>query len=60
MKKRALKIFAFLIALIAMIIINMVVFRSTAPLFWIITLIISILVLILFPYKSFFKEQNQK
>jgi len=60
MKKRTLKIFGFLIILAVMVIINMIVFRSKAPLFWIITFIISILILILFPYKTFFKKQNQE
>jgi len=60
MKKRTLKIFGFLIILSVMVIINMIVFRSKAPLFWIITFIISILILILFPYKTFFKKQNQE
>lgn len=60
MKKGGLKIFAFAIIIATMIILNMIVFRSKTPLFWIITFIISILVLIVFPYKSFFKDQNQK
>jgi hypothetical protein len=60
MKKPAFKIFAFAIMISLMVIANMIVFRSKAPLFWIITFIISILILILFPYKSFFKDQNQK
>jgi hypothetical protein len=60
MKKPAFKIFAFAIMISLMVIANMIVFRSKAPLFWIITFIISILILILFPYKSFFNDQNQK
>ncbi|PXY43441.1 hypothetical protein DMB68_20585 [Flavobacterium hydrophilum] len=60
MKKPALKILAFAIIISLMVIANMIVFRSRAPLFWIITFIISILILILFPYKAFFKEKNQK
>ena len=58
MKKGGLKIFAFAIIIATMIILNMIVFRSKAPLFWIITFIISILILIVFPYKSFFKDQK--
>jgi len=60
MKKGGLKIFAFAIIIATMIILNMIVFRSKTPLFWIVTFIISILILIVFPYKSFFKDQNQK
>lgn len=60
MKKTALKIFAFIILLIVMIVINMMVFRSESPLFWIITFIISVLILILLPYKSFFNQSNEE
>ena len=60
MKKTTLRIFAFTILIAIIVILNMIVFRSQEPMYWIITLILSVLFLIVFPYKTFFKKPNQK
>ena len=59
MKKTTLRIFAFTILIAIIVILNMIVFRSQEPMYWIITLILSVLFLIVFPYKTFFKKPNQ-
>lgn len=58
MRSSILKILVFIILISIIIILNMIVFRSQEPMFWIITSIISIIILILFPYKSFFKKHK--
>lgn len=45
--------------LVALAVINMYVFRSEFPMLWLVTLLASVVVLILFPYSKFFKTKNQ-
>jgi len=45
-------IFAFLVS--ATIFVNMMVFRSDYPLFWIPSALVSLILLVAFPYKKFF------
>lgn len=55
MKTKAIRSLLFALMIIAMGIINMIVFRSESPMLWLLTLLASIVVLILFPYSKFFQ-----
>lgn len=52
--KTTFRIFLFILILIAIVMINMIVFRSDFPMLWLVTLIPSVFSLILFPYSKFF------
>lgn len=60
MKKTILKGIGFLILLVSLVAGNMFVFRSDLPLLWFITLLISIVAILFFPYKLYFNIKNQK
>lgn len=55
MKSNILKIIIFILIIIAIIILNMYVFRSDVPMLWFITLIGSVVAFLYFPYNKFFK-----
>lgn len=55
MRSLLLRALAFILILVALVYINMWVFRSFMPMAWFITFIGSVIGLILFPYKKFFK-----
>ena len=55
MKTKAIRSLLFALIIIAMGIVNMIVFRSEFPMLWLVTLLASIVVLILFPYSKFFQ-----
>lgn len=54
MKKTVFKALGFVLMIVAMVIINMVVFRSDFPMLWMITALGSVVILIAFPYKKYF------
>jgi hypothetical protein len=58
MRKTVFKAFVFTIIIIAIVIVNMYVFRSELPILWLITLIGSVIGLIFFPYKTFFNNKK--
>ena len=58
MRKTVFRALVFVLMIIVMIILNMYVFRSSLPIFWFLTLIGSVLILIIFPYNKFFKQTN--
>jgi hypothetical protein len=60
MRKLILKSLLFLVMLIAMVIATMVLFRSAYPLMWIIASGLFTLILIIFPYRTFFNFKNNK
>lgn len=55
MKKLIVRMLVFAIMVLAIVKINLWVFHSSIPSFWGITLVLSILVFIFFPYQKFFK-----
>lgn len=55
MKSNILKIIIFILIIIAIIILNMYIFRSDVPMLWFITLIGSVVAFLYFPYNKFFK-----
>jgi hypothetical protein len=60
MRRLILRIIAFVIMLIGMVYAIMAMFRSQIPMYWIIIAIICIVVLVIFPYKSFFNIKKSK
>jgi len=55
MKKLAVRIIIFIIMIVILVILNMMVFRSPYPTLWFITSTLSVIGLICFPYKKYFK-----
>lgn len=59
MRTNILKVLAFILLLIFLFYINLWVFRSDYPSGWFFTFLGSVITLILFPYKTFFKTKNK-
>lgn len=55
MSNTILKIFTAILLLIAIIVLNMWVFRSDTPMLWLVTFIGSVIFLIKFPYNKLIK-----
>lgn len=60
MRKLLFRILVFIIMTAIVVKINLIVFLSEFPSFWGLTLILSIVGYIYFPYKTFFKKSEEK
>jgi len=58
MRKTVLRLLIFALLVIILLVINLQVFRSEIPSFTIITLLGSVIGLLYFPYKTFFKTKQ--
>lgn len=58
MKKQVIKSLLFGCFLVSLAYLNMVVFRSEFPMLWLVTLLASVVLLILFPYSKYFQTKK--
>ena len=56
MRKIAIRVLVFIILLVALVFGIMVLFRSEFPYLWIVGLLVSVFILIDFPYERFFRN----
>jgi len=58
MKKTILKLLGFILILVVLFFIDLWVFRTSYPLAWIFTALLSVVLLIIFPYKDYFNPNK--